>query len=79
MIREIKTKSVVEAMDLGDHNYTVDMEPLVLPDGTKVWDKKAVVRTDLEPGTKGRYLGTVGRDYQPVQPVRIYEMVNTSS
>jgi len=72
MIKSIKTKNVYDAMEAGDHNYTVDKQPLELPDGTTVWDKKAVVRTDT-----GAYLGTVGRDYQPVQPVRIYEMVNT--
>jgi phage/plasmid-like protein (TIGR03299 family) len=72
MIKEIKTKSVFEAMEAGDHNYTVDMQPLTLPDGTTCWDKKAVVRTD-----NGAYLGTVGKDYEPVQPVRIYEMVNS--
>ena len=72
MIKEIKTKSVHEAMELGDHNYTVDMQPLTLPDGTIAWDKKAVIRNDT-----GAYLGTVGKDYRPVQPVRIYEMVNT--
>jgi phage/plasmid-like protein (TIGR03299 family) len=72
MIKGIKTRDVVEAMELADHNYTVEMEPLLLPDGTEVWDKKAVVRSD-----NGKYLGTVGKDYQPVQPVRIYEMVNT--
>jgi len=72
MIKQIKTSNVAEAMELGDHNYTVDMQPLTLPDGTTCWDKKAVVRND-----NGAYLGTVGSDYQPVQPIRIYEMVNT--
>jgi len=71
MIKQIKTSNVAEAMELGDHNYTVEMQPLTLPDGTTVWDKKAVRRTDT-----GAYLGTVGSDYQPVQPIRIYEMVN---
>ena len=71
MIKEIKTKNVYEAMEAGDHDYTVEMQPLTLPDGTTCWDKKAVVRQDT-----GRYLGTVGKDYEPVQPIRIYEMVN---
>jgi phage/plasmid-like protein (TIGR03299 family) len=72
MIKEMNTTSVYEAMEVGDHNYTVEMKPLILPDGKEVWDKKAVVRSD-----NGKYLGTVGKDYQPVQPIRIYEMVNT--
>jgi phage/plasmid-like protein (TIGR03299 family) len=72
MIKTIKTKSISEAMYEGDHDYTVEMQPLVMPDGTTVWDKKAVVRSDT-----GAYLGTVGNNYQPVQPVRIYEMVHT--
>jgi hypothetical protein len=46
MIKQVKTKEVHEAMELGDHNYTVEMQPLTLPDGTTCWDKKAVVRTD---------------------------------
>jgi phage/plasmid-like protein (TIGR03299 family) len=71
MIKQIKTSNVYEAMEAGDHNYTVEMQPINLPDGTTIYDKKAVVRTD-----NGAYLGTVGKDYQPVQPVRIYEMVN---
>jgi hypothetical protein len=76
-LTEVQTKDVVEAMDHADHNYTVDLEPIQLADGTKIWDKKAVVRTDREYGDPKRYLGTVGKDYQPVQPVAIYEMANT--
>lgn len=71
MIKGIDTNNVHEAMEMGDHNYTVEMVPVKLPDGTEIWDKKAVVRMD-----NGAYLGTVGRDYQPVQPIAIYEMVH---
>ena len=70
-MKKINTQDVVEAMERADHNYTVNMVPLTLPDGKKVWDKRAVVRTDT-----GKYLGTVGKDYKPVQPVAIYEMAN---
>jgi len=71
-IKEINTKDVVEAMEIADHNYQVNMVPLTLPNGQKVWDKKAVIRND-----NGAYLGTVGKDYMPVQPVAVYEMANT--
>jgi phage/plasmid-like protein (TIGR03299 family) len=71
-MKDVNTQDVVEAMNMADHNYTVEMCPLHLPDGTKVYDKKAVVRADT-----GKYLGTVGKDYKPVQPVAIYEMAQT--
>jgi len=54
------------AMEEAGHNYTVSKVPLVLPNGATVPDMCATVTDD------GRYLGTVGRDFQPVQPVDVY-------
>jgi phage/plasmid-like protein (TIGR03299 family) len=71
MIKAIETQDVGEAMYLGNHDYEVDMEPIKLANGTEIWDKKAVIRKDT-----GKYLGTVGKDYQPVQPKTIYSMVD---
>ncbi len=72
MIKGIETRDAREAMAAGDHDYVVEMEPIKLANGKEIWDKQAVVRQDT-----GKYLGTVGRDYQPVQPSTIYAMVAT--
>lgn len=73
---EVKTTNVAEAMEIGDHNYTVRKEPIRLANGLVIPDKKAVVRTDLDHDNPKRYLGTVGKDYEPVQPIAIYEMAH---
>lgn len=69
--KEIETKDVVEAMEAADHNYQVKKVNTYLPDGTIIPDKCAMVRVDT-----GKYLGTVGKDYKPVQPVVLYEMAD---
>jgi phage/plasmid-like protein (TIGR03299 family) len=67
---EVSTHNAEEAMVSGNHAFEAKMVDLHLPDGRKVPDKKAVVRSD-----NGAYLGTVGKGYAPVQPRRFYEMI----
>lgn len=71
MFTEVKTTSVAEAMEAAGHNFEVEMVPLVLPDGTRVPDKRAVVKK-----SSGAYLSTVGKDYVPIQPVNFYEVAD---
>ena len=65
------TTSVGQAIHEADHNFVVDMVPLIMPDGSMIYDKKAVIRTDT-----GRYLGTVGKGVHHIQPVKFYGMAH---
>lgn len=69
MFNRVNTKDVNEAMVISGHNFDVDMVPLVLPDGSEVWDKRACVCRDT-----GQYLGTIGRQTHPLQPRDFYAM-----
>lgn len=65
---DVNTKDVWEAMEAGGHGFKVETVPLYLPNGSEVSDKVATVTND------GRYLGTVGKAYQVIQPERFYRM-----
>lgn len=71
MFTDISYTSIGEAMETAGHNYEVGKVPLILPDGQRVPDKMATVRTDTN-----EYLGTVGADYKVVQPIQFYELAD---
>ena len=66
-IHESNGRNLNDVMIESGHNFEVVKEPLYLPNGKRVPDKMATIRTD-----NGRYLGTVGVGYQPVQPTKFY-------
>ena len=65
----INTRDTREAMDSAGHDFTVEMVPITMPCGQVIYDKVATRRSDT-----GQYLGTVGRGYNPIQPVDFYNM-----
>jgi phage/plasmid-like protein (TIGR03299 family) len=68
-IQSIETRNVQEAMEAGGHNFEAIKEDLFTADGLKIPDHVAVLNQ-----TTGDYLGTVGRGYEPVQPITFYEL-----
>lgn len=71
MFTNVETQDVVEAMEVSDHSFEVELVPLYMPDGKMVPNKRATVRADT-----GAYLGTVGNAYQPLQPAMLYSMAS---
>jgi len=66
---DLNTQDIDKAMYNSGYDFEVAMKPLYLQDGTKVWDKQAVVRTDTN-----KYLGAVGMQTRHVQPKDFYAM-----
>jgi len=67
---KMDTRDIHEAMAIANHDFTVEMAPLYLPNGQKVWDKNSVLRND------GAYLGTVGLRTRHIQPLEFYQMAD---
>ena len=67
-ITKILTSNVDVAMDVAGHNFEVEKTPLSYNGGI-VPDHVAVVNKET-----GKYLGTVGIGYEPVQPKVIYTL-----
>ena len=65
---KVDTTNIQEAMDIGDHDFEVEKVNLYTDNGLKIPDYVAVQSSD------GRYLGTVGRGWEPVQPQAIYDL-----
>ena len=70
MFTKINSDDTEQVMVKSDHNFNVAKVPLMVLD-KEVPDKMAIIRTDTE-----QYLGTVGRDYKPVQPLAFYDLAN---
>lgn len=68
---QIETTDIEEAKTAGDHNFMVESQRLTTERGLLVPDKKAMVREDQQ-----TYLGTVGIDWEPVQPYVLYDLAN---
>lgn len=70
-LKKLDTKDIQLAMEEAEHNFTVEKANLFTDDGLQIPDKVAVI------SKKGyhKYLGTVGRNWEPVQPETIYELV----
>jgi phage/plasmid-like protein (TIGR03299 family) len=63
------TNDVNMAMEAGNHDYQVEKRDLYTPDGLLIPDYVANINVDT-----GDYLGTVGRNWQIVQPSVMYEL-----
>lgn len=68
--QENDNRSMGEIMWDAGHDFHVDKVNMFLPNGTQVPDKMATVNVD------GDYLGTVGKDYTPVQPSEFYALAD---
>jgi phage/plasmid-like protein (TIGR03299 family) len=67
--QKLETQNVYEAMEAGNHDFEAIKEDLFTADGLRIPDHVAVLNQ-----TTGDYLGTVGRNYEPVQPSTFYEL-----
>ena len=68
-ITKVDTRNIDEAMDIANHNFTVEKHHLTTERGILIPDYVAVVNADTN-----QYLGTVGKGWEPVQPQVIYEL-----
>ena len=68
-LTKIDTTDVDFAMDVANHNFEVEKHRLHTETGTLIPDYVAIVNKET-----GKYLGTVGKAWQPVQPKVIYEL-----
>jgi phage/plasmid-like protein (TIGR03299 family) len=68
-IKKSSGKNLGDVMHESDHNFEAIQTKLHLPDGSVVPDKSAMIRSDT-----GKYIGTVGTGYKPVQPRAFYEL-----
>lgn len=66
---DLDTIDVMEAMEAGEHNFTIEKTDLYTPDGLLIPDMVANINMNT-----GAYLGTVGRGWEPVQPMVMYEL-----
>lgn len=69
--KPIETTNVMEAMDFGNHNFTVEKQEMNTVSGIRNPDHVAVV--DIN---NNKYLGTVGKTWEIVQPQMIYELAD---
>lgn len=78
MFKKIGTKDVKEAMKAGGHEFEVVLEPLYTKNGLLIPDTVGVVynKNREDNYREDHYLGTVGTQWQPVQPSVVYEIAD---
>jgi phage/plasmid-like protein (TIGR03299 family) len=69
---KLETTDTLQAMEVGDHNFTVEKQNLVTDQGIDAPNHVGIIRTDNQ-----EYLGTVGKGWEPVQPESIYELAES--
>jgi hypothetical protein len=68
---QIETTNIEEAKEVGNHNFMVESQRLFTERELLVPDKKAIVKAEDQ-----IYLGTVGKDWEPIQPYVLYDLAN---
>ncbi len=70
-LTQVDTTDINVAMDVAGHDFEVEKQPLFTGAGIAVPDHVAICKKETN-----QYLGTVGKNWEPVQPKVIYDLAD---